>query len=204
MGFGVVFEPPQLVLVDRAEHPRGEQTIQDPLEPTLVDDRVEFHVGAVDGLLNRERRFDSRTSLDKLVSWHRLAHRCANRTSATANGHHEAVFRTGTDATASDLELLERGRQKAAWAVVLTVVRETVVDHQRRSIDAPLCPEPCLHCFLPCKRETGAGWAESMTRRPSRRAVSQRSVRNSTATVGEPATLSRWGSRSRVALELMR
>ena len=168
MGLGVVLEPPELVLVDRAEHPRGEQTIQDPLEPTLVDDRVELHVGAVDGLLNRERRFDSRTRLDKLVSWHRLAHRCANRTSATANGHHEAVFRTGTDATASDLELLERGRQKAAWAVVLTVVRETVVDNQRRSIDAPLCPEPCLHGFVPCKRETGLGWAECLIVEPTR------------------------------------
>jgi hypothetical protein len=159
MGLRVVFEPPELVLVDRAEHPRGEQTIQDPLEATLVHDRVESHVGAVDGLLDGERRFDSRTGLDKLVSWHRLAHRCANRPSATANGHQEAVLRAGTDSTTIDLELLERGWQKAAGAVVLTVVCEKVVDHQRRSIDAPFCPESCLHCFLPCTRETGAGWA---------------------------------------------
>jgi hypothetical protein len=68
----------------------------------------------------------------------------------------------------SDLKLLERGRHKAARAVVLAVVRETVVDHRRRSIDVPLCPEPCLHRFLPCKPETAAGWAESMTRGPSR------------------------------------
>src|SRR2546426_10755146 len=115
MGLGVVFEPPELVLVDRAEHPRGEQAIQDPLEATLVDDRVESHMSAVDGLLNREGRLDSRTCLDKLVSWNRLAHRCANRTSATSNGHDEAVLRAGTNATSSDLELLERGRQKAAW-----------------------------------------------------------------------------------------
>ena len=56
------------------------------------------------------------------VSWHRLADRRADRPSATADGHDEAVLRSGTDAAAIDLELLERGRQKAARAVVLTIV----------------------------------------------------------------------------------
>jgi len=68
MSFGVVLEPPELVLVDGAEQPRREQSIQDPLETALIDDSVESHVSAVNGLLDRERRFDSRSGLDELVS----------------------------------------------------------------------------------------------------------------------------------------
>jgi hypothetical protein len=75
---------------------------------------------AVDGLLNRQRRLDSRTRLDERVSGYRLADRCADSTAATADGHDEAVLRPGIDAAASDLELLEGGRQKATRAVVLS------------------------------------------------------------------------------------
>jgi hypothetical protein len=39
------------------------------------------------------------------------------------------------DTAASDLELLECGRQEAAWSVVLTVVRETVIDHRLWGIE---------------------------------------------------------------------
>jgi hypothetical protein len=69
------------------------------------------------------------------VSWYRFADRCADGTSATTDGHDEAVLRSGADTAASDLELLERGRQEAAWSVVLTVVRETVIDHRRWGIE---------------------------------------------------------------------
>ena len=43
MGPGVVLEAPELVLVDGADHPGGEQTVRDPVEATLVEDRIESH-----------------------------------------------------------------------------------------------------------------------------------------------------------------